>query len=305
MKRLLLTMALSFALISTTSADPALKPDHVLQLIHRSTPKAVAAKLKRDSKMDQLFTLIDTGDRKWLEVAKALWPGLVGEADRDMHWSVGTALVKNPKAVLEIFSPDEVEAACEGDFIEPDEEFFAAFLKVPEQLALIKEPVLAEKKRLCIAKITTLRDRVNELKKEEAAALDAVKREPPDRAFDKLKELRFDDKALTRIFEGNRDWMAILPLVDGSLARRDESRAWVDSMRFGLIENPAPFLEYMSKGPVFLNTQNVCAEPSDTRLAVIDEHIAKLKAAFARLKAERPELVPTMDACLKQMTEKH
>jgi len=307
MKRILFTLALYFAFANAASCGDliTLKPDRIIQLIDKTSAEAVVSRLRRAGQMDQVYELIAGGDKEWLRAAAKLAPGTGGDASNSMTRVLIGALARNPEPVLEFNSLDDVRAVCSADFIEPTDEFLDDYFKtVLSKLEQIKDAALDEKKQRCIGSIAEARDEFVKIREREASSLDIVKRESPEKALDKLIELGRYELARDKISLGNRDWIMLLPLIEAKLASRQDASDWVSATRYALMENPAPVLDVLSKNLIFINVQNVCSSPAGTRQRFIDEDKAKLLKAFAKIRDEMPQFVPTMDACIKQMSAK-
>jgi hypothetical protein len=103
-------------------AQPASKsvlvPNSVLRDIDSLGPRAVLARLWTD---EALFAGIETGDPKWLEVARRLRAVSDAGATLSLNYAVARALPNAPARVLALidhgFSIDDV---CTSPFLEPE-----------------------------------------------------------------------------------------------------------------------------------------------------------------------------------------
>lgn len=122
-------LLICLAKLSFAMSDP-LDADCLISDIKIKGAKAVMAKLRTNEMMqfEKVCDNIETGQVKWLEVARRLMPGSDAATTESLIISVSRALPKAPRQVLELIEATEhdrtwaftTKNTCVSTFIEPE-----------------------------------------------------------------------------------------------------------------------------------------------------------------------------------------
>jgi hypothetical protein len=94
-------------------AGKALESSAVMKQIQERGAEQTARELWSSGRWNELIEKIETGEKRWLEVAKALRPGTDAGASEMLHLAAGVALVRSPREVLLLLGPGmSLEAVC-------------------------------------------------------------------------------------------------------------------------------------------------------------------------------------------------
>jgi hypothetical protein len=131
--------------------DAVLIPEVVLREIDSQGPRTV---LERLSENEALFAGIESGDPRWLEVARRLRGVSDASTSLSLNYSVARALPKAPERVLTLIGRGfTVNDVCTSPFIEPEP-------RVAEEYAKRAEAAL---RHVTTSHLTKARDRCLEL----------------------------------------------------------------------------------------------------------------------------------------------
>jgi hypothetical protein len=94
-------------------AGKALKASEVMKQIQERGAEQAAKELWSSGHWDELLEKIEAGEKRWLEVAKALRPGTDSGPSEMLHLAAGVALVHSPREVLLLLGHAmSLEAVC-------------------------------------------------------------------------------------------------------------------------------------------------------------------------------------------------
>ena len=99
---------------------------------------------------------VETGRADWLEVAKAIKPGVDASSAEELSFAVASALKRNAAAVLKMTGADfPLDRVCAVPLIEPTEAQVRAWTRAAlAALAKVDDPSLAEASKACKASLT-------------------------------------------------------------------------------------------------------------------------------------------------------
>ena len=172
MRRILVTLLLLIitgqGALASGPLGYATSPDSMLSEIGDRGAPDVAIELYDSESWRVVMQKIEAGDRDWLLVALALFPGTDGAASEELSLTVSQALLTNPEAVLELFmtvSRPRFDLCHGWGEFAGHRTFESAFAEVQakiKKLEAVSDPSLAEARDACLK---TLRSAEPELRR--------------------------------------------------------------------------------------------------------------------------------------------
>lgn len=269
-------------------------------------PRAVIEKLwnsdeNHPNDWDRVIEMIESGERNWLEVAKALKPASDAGASQDLNGAMAVALLKNSPDVLTMAQqgPFTVDGICTCPYVveTSDEEIAAnSYLKEAEKtLTAMNPPVdnpgLDLVRRNCLAIIQGIRRGDFKRSWEERSSPDELR-----------PELERDPEFQTLL-------KSIEAGADESLSAFQEMHPVTDPMKKGYLEravaralpnNPLGVLSLVEKG--YIGVSVVCASPYLERELAM-QHLNRSEKSLKECAVPRSdELLATVrEICLNQI----
>ena len=138
------------------NAAAAPTPEALSREVAAQGPRAVLTRLWNDQRQfDAVCDGIQTGDRRWLEVARLLKQASDAGSALSLNYSVARAIPRAPERVLRLIGDGfTVNDVCTSPYIEPKPGVAEQYQrKAAGALATVRKPELASVRAACLAAI--------------------------------------------------------------------------------------------------------------------------------------------------------
>ena len=160
MRSHLFSISLILALPVHAADGLPLTPPAISDLVARDGAGPTVQRLvtnKRSPQWDAVLRQVETGDDRWLAVARELSAGTDAGTSEGLQVALATALPKNPAGVLRLAGTQpflSLTNLCSAPFIEPQPAFFRRYLSSTRKALLRLKDAAIESRRLeCLAEI--------------------------------------------------------------------------------------------------------------------------------------------------------
>lgn len=151
-----LTAAVALAACGQNANTPQQLETEIQQRGARAVVQQLTA--GKGANWDRVVRQIQTGDQKWIEVARSLRAGTDAGNTESLYYAVSYALLKAPEHVLSVISEQfPLEAICSVPDIEPSAAKVRSHVQEAKAaLAKVHDPQLASVRDRCIASFDKL-----------------------------------------------------------------------------------------------------------------------------------------------------
>jgi hypothetical protein len=112
---------------------------------------------KRPRQWEALLQKIETGDPRWLAVARELADGTDAGTSEDLQVVLARALPKNPADVLRLADTQSflsINDLCAAPFIEPEPAYLKRYLRETRRsLRILHDAAVEDRRKKCLARI--------------------------------------------------------------------------------------------------------------------------------------------------------